>query len=183
MPLQGRAPYDVSKSCTDLISLSYAHSYHLPVVIARCGNIYGGGDLHWSRIVPGTIRKLLNNESPIIRSNGKLTRDYLYVEDAVQAYLLMAMKADQPKVAGQAFNFGPEKAVSVLEIVEAIQKITNQRDIKPTIQNTATNEIRNQMLDSTKAKTLLGWHPQYSLDEGLPRTVKWYENYFSLCLT
>lgn len=182
MPLRGRAPYDVSKSCTDLISLSYASSYHLPIVIARCGNVYGGGDLHWSRIVPGTIRKLLKDEPPIIRSNGKLTRDYLYVEDAVQAYLLMAMKADQPKVLGQAFNFGPEKACSVLEIVEKIQKILRREEIKPVILNMAANEIRDQILDSTKAKTVLGWKPRYSLDEGLNETVKWYDNYLTQCL-
>lgn len=179
MPLQGRAPYDVSKSCTDLISLSYSQTYHLPIVIARCGNVYGGGDLHWSRIVPGTIRKLLKREPPLIRSNGKLTRDYLYVEDAVQAYLLMAMKSDQPKVIGQAFNFGPEKPYTVLEIVETIQKIMNCSDIKPVVLNGASHEIKDQVLDSTKARTILGWKPLHSLDQGLIETVNWYESYLS----
>lgn len=172
MPLQGRAPYDVSKSCTDLISLSYARTYSLPIVIARCGNVYGGGDTHWSRIIPGTIRKLLKEEAPLIRSNGLLIRDYLYVEDAVEAYLLMAMKADQSDVLGQPFNFGPERGYTVLEVVEAIQKIMNCTHIKPIILNRAANEIHDQILDSSKAKAILGWTPRYSLQEGLRKTVQ-----------
>ena len=182
MPLQGRAPYDVSKSCADLLSLSYFHTYRLPIVIARCGNVYGGGDLHWSRIVPGTIRKLFAKQPPLIRSNGKLTRDYLYVEDAVHAYLQMAMKSDQMQVAGQAFNFGPARAYSVLEIVECLQKIMGCTDLKPIILNAASHEIQNQVLDSSKANALLGWSPSYSLDQGLARTVQWYEDYLSASL-
>lgn len=179
MPLQGRAPYDVSKSCTDLLSISYHHTYSLPIVIARCGNVYGGGDLHWSRIVPGTIQKLFLKQSPVIRSNGKLTRDYLFVDDAVQAYLLMARNSDQPQVAGQAFNFGPERAYSVLEIVQTIQKIMGCSELSPIILNAASHEIKNQVLDSSKAKKLLGWMPLHSLEEGLVKTIDWYVNYLA----
>jgi CDP-glucose 4,6-dehydratase len=177
-PLYGRAPYDVSKSCTDLLALSYAFSYHLPIVIARCGNIFGGGDLSWSRIIPGTIRDLYAGKPPLIRSDGKCTRDYLYVQDAVRAYLLMAMQSDQPGVRGQAFNFGPANPYTVLEIVDALQQIMDRMDLKPIILNKAIGEIRDQMLDSTKANKLLGWTADYSLLHGLHETVSWYQNYF-----
>lgn len=176
MPLQGRTPYDVSKSCTDLIALSYASSYELPIVIARCGNVYGGGDLHWSRIIPGTIRNILLGEPPVIRSNGKLTRDYLYVQDAVMAYMLMAMKSDQENVRGEAFNFGPEQPYSVLEIVEMLQKMMGS-SLKPIILGGAAAEIRNQALDSSKAFKVLGWNSEYSLSMGLRETIQWYERY------
>ncbi len=176
MPLKGRTPYDVSKSCTDLIALSYASSYQLPIVIARCGNVYGGGDLHWSRIIPGTIRNIVLGKPPLIRSNGKLTRDYLYVQDAVRAYLLMAMNADQENVRGEAFNFGPELPSSVLEIVEMLQKMMGS-SLKPIILHGASTEIRNQVLDSSKAFQVLGWSSEYSLTKGLSETIEWYESY------
>ncbi|MBX9743629.1 MAG: GDP-mannose 4,6-dehydratase, partial [Chlamydiales bacterium] len=179
MPLKGKTPYDVSKSCTDLIALSYASSYQLPVVIARCGNVYGGGDLHWSRIIPGTIRNILRGEPPLIRSNGKLTRDYLYVQDAVKAYLLMAMNADRENVCGEAFNFGPRKPSTVLEIVEILQKIMGSSS-KPIILHGASTEIRNQVLDSSKASQILGWSSEYSLIEGISETIKWYEHYLQI---
>jgi CDP-glucose 4,6-dehydratase len=176
MPLKGRTPYDVSKSCTDLIALSYSSSYQMPIVIARCGNVYGGGDLHWSRIIPGTIRNILLGEPPLIRSNGQLIRDYLYVQDAVKAYLLMAMNADHENVCGEAFNFGPEQPSTVLEIVEMLQKMMGS-SVKPIILNGASTEIRNQFLDSSKAFQVLGWSPEYSLTEGISETIKWYELY------
>ena len=177
MPLQGKFPYEVSKSCADLLSLSYAHTYQLPIVIARCGNVYGGGDKNWSRIIPGTIRSLMHNQPPVVRSNGFLTRDYLYVEDAVQAYLLMAMKAEQSCVRNHAFNFGPEKPTSVLNIVQALQKIMDREDLKPVILNQSAGEIPNQILNSEKAKTTLNWSPNYSLEKGLQLTVDWYKNH------
>jgi CDP-glucose 4,6-dehydratase len=180
MPLRGRAPYEVSKSCTDLLSLSYSHTYSLPIVIARCGNVYGGGDLNWSRIIPGTIRKLVKNEAPVIRSNGLLTRDYLYVEDAVQAYLLMAKMADQTNVRGEAFNFGPETPSTVSEIVHSLQQIMNLSHLKPIILNQAVGEIRNQVLCSKKARLTLGWSPTYSLSKGLCETVSWYQKHFGI---
>lgn len=177
MPLSGVFPYEVSKSCADLLSISYAQTYDLPIVIARCGNVYGGGDKNWSRIIPGTIRSLLNEEAPIIRSDGKLMRDYVFVEDAVQAYLLMAMHAQKPHVRGEAFNFGPESPLSALEIVQTLQSVMNRTHLKPIILNQSDGEIPKQYLNSEKAKDALGWIPKYSLEEGLRSTVTWYENY------
>ena len=120
MPLNGKHPYDVSKSCTDLLSTTYHHTYGLPVTIARCGNIYGGGDLNWSRIVPGTIRSLLRGERPVLRSDGGPMRDYIYVKDVVDAYIALAEASDRPDVVGEAFNFSPQSRCTVREIVDAI---------------------------------------------------------------
>ncbi len=177
MPLAGQHPYEVSKSCTDLIAQSYAHTYGLPVAIARCGNIYGGGDLNWSRIIPGTIRSLLAGQRPIIRSDGKFVRDYVYVKDAAAAYLQLAEAVNGPDVLGQGFNFSPETALSVLEVVDAVRQLMDCPHLEPDIQNTAKGEIRSQYLDSTKARSLLGWQPQYSLDAGLAETIAWYRQF------
>jgi CDP-glucose 4,6-dehydratase len=173
-PLQGRFPYDVSKSCADLIALSYAATYGLPIAITRCGNLFGGGDWNASRIVPGTIRSLLRGERPIVRSTGKLVRDYFYVEDAVLAYLLLAEKLEPLKLAGQAFNFGTGKPMSVLEIVTAIRKALNREDLEPEILGRNDGEIPAQYLDCTKARDVLAWKPAFSLEEGLSRTISWY---------
>jgi CDP-glucose 4,6-dehydratase len=178
MPVNGRHPYDVSKSCTDLIALSYAHTYDLPVTVARCGNIYGGGDLNWSRIVPGTIRSLWRGERPIIRSNGLLTRDYIFVDDVVDGYLALAEQGGREDVKGHAFNFSPESQVSVLAITQAIQKSMQRLDLEPVILDQARGEIRDQYLDSARARTRLSWTARHSLDEGLRRTVGWYRQYF-----
>lgn len=177
MPLQGQHPYDVSKSCADLIAYTYYHTYQLPIVVARCGNLYGGGDLNWSRIIPGTIADFFRNQAPIIRSDGTYTRDYLYVEDAAAAYMLLATHAHLEHVQGQAFNFGPNKPYSVLEIVETLQRLMNQFDLKPIVLNEAKEEIRDQSLDSQKARTILGWEPYFSLEEGLKNTIAWYQDY------
>ncbi|MBS0620525.1 MAG: GDP-mannose 4,6-dehydratase [Verrucomicrobia bacterium] len=174
MPLRGEHPYDVSKSCTDLIATTYHHTYGLPVAIARCGNLYGGGDLNWSRLIPGTIRNFHQDKAPLIRSDGTLTRDYLYVEDAVQAYLLLASHLHREDVQGEAFNFGPNAPYSVLEIVGALQRLMGREDLSPQILGEAKEEIRDQSLDSTKARALLGWKPLYSLEEGLLQTIDWY---------
>jgi len=179
MPLNGRHPYDVSKSCTDLIAKTYAHTYGLPVSIARCGNIYGGGDLNWSRIVPGTIRSLFNNERPILRSDGKSIRDYLYVQDVIDAYLRLAEGTTEPKICGEAFNFSPETQVSVLEITQKIQQVMNRTDLEPVILNTAKAEIKDQYLDSSKAGRLLGWLPRYDMESGIKETVGWYETFLN----
>ncbi len=179
MPLNGRHPYDVSKSCADLLALTYFNTYHLPLIIARCGNIYGGGDLNWSRLIPGTIRSFLNQEAPVIRSDGNFTRDYVYVEDAVNAYLLLAEHSDKSNIQGEAFNFGPAQPYSVLQIVEAIQKLMGAFDIHPQICNQAKGEIKHQSLNSDKAREKLSWSPQFSLEQGLLSTIQWYENYFS----
>ena len=179
LPPLGHAPYEVSKSCTDLISQSYARFYELPIVIARCGNIYGGCDLNWSRVVPGTIRSLLRGERPIIRSDGTFLRDYVYVEDAVDAYVSMAANAHLPNVRGEAFNFGPDNPTSVLDIVSATADVMGRKDLEPVILNQAQGEIRDQYLDSTKAKSVLGWEPKYDLEKGLRLTVEWYEAYLN----
>ena len=179
MPVNGKHPYDVSKSCTDLLSMSYAHTYGLPIAVARCGNIYGGGDLNWSRIVPGTILSLLKNQRPIIRSDGKFIRDYIYVEDVVSAYMTMAAAVQSDDVRGEAFNFSPETQVTVIEIVRAIQKLMQRADLEPEILDTVKMEIRDQYLDSGKARRLLGWAPRYSLEQGLAETITWYKDYFS----
>lgn len=175
MPLAGRAPYDVSKSCTDLLSQSYHVTYGLPVIIARCGNIYGGGDLNWSRIVPGTIRDLLRNQQPVIRSDGRLVRDYLYVEDVVSAYLLLGEALCDDGFAGQAFNFSAESPMSVLEMYRAVCEAMGA-DVEPAVLGQAVGEIQNQHLSSAKATSALGWKPQFELGHGLARTVAWYTN-------
>jgi CDP-glucose 4,6-dehydratase len=174
MPLAGRHPYDVSKSCTDLLALTYAHTYHLPVIVARCGNIYGGGDLNWSRIVPGTIRSVLRNERPVIRSDGQFIRDYIYVRDVVDAYLALGNHVSKDRGAGEAFNFSPESRITVLEITREIQRLMQRPDLEPIILNQAEAEIPNQYLDSRKAERELGWSPRYSLESGLLETIEWY---------
>lgn len=173
-PLQGRHPYDVSKSCADLIAQTYAHVYQLPVVITRCGNFYGGGDLNWNRLIPGTIRSVLRGEKPIIRSDGSYIRDYFYVEDGVLAYMLLAEQmASHPTLRGEAFNFSNELQVSVLEMVQRILDMMDSR-YEPDIRNEVAHEIQHQYLSASKARQLLGWHPHFSLDEGLQRTIAWY---------
>jgi len=179
MPLQGQYPYEVSKSCTDLIAQSYHVSYVLPVAIARCGNIYGGGDLNWSRIVPATIRSFLQDERPIIRSDGRYVRDYIYVKDVTQAYLRVAEHLDDPAVRGQAFNFSPERALTVIEIVEAIQHLMGCQHLAPDVRNTAQGEIFSQYLSADKAQRILGWRPRYSLDAGLTETIEWYREFLA----
>ncbi|HEX9792722.1 MAG TPA: NAD-dependent epimerase/dehydratase family protein [Planctomycetota bacterium] len=175
--LEGRNPYDVSKSCTDLIATAFHHSYALPVVIARCGNIYGGGDLHWSRIVPGTIRSILRGERPVVRSDGTLVRDYFYVEDAVAAYLALAERIAQPGVAGTAFNFSNEDKASVLDIVQTICKAMGAENLAPEILGGATGEIRAQWLAAARARKELEWRPAFDLRDGLERTIAWYREF------
>lgn len=173
-PLEGRHPYDVSKSCADLIAQAYAKTYHLPVVITRCGNFYGGGDLNWSRIVPGTIRALLDGQRPVVRSDGKLIRDYFYVEDGAAAYMLLAEKlAANPELRGQAFNFSNELQVTVLELVRTIAEVMG-KDVQPEIRNESSNEIQHQYLSAAKARKVLNWQPLFTLDSGLLRTTEWY---------
>ena len=177
MPLQGRHPYEVSKACADLLAQSYAHTYNLPVAITRCGNFYGGGDLNWNRIVPGTIRSVLRGERPVIRSDGQYVRDYLYIEDGVSAYLLLGARMSTAGLRGQAFNFSNEAPVTVLEIVERILKLMDS-SLRPEIRNEASGEIRSQYLSAAKARGELGWQPEYCLDEGLRRTIEWYTKFW-----
>jgi CDP-glucose 4,6-dehydratase len=177
-PLQPSYPYDVSKACSDLIAQSYAATYGLNVAITRCGNFYGGGDLNWNRIVPGTIRSLLLGQRPVIRSDGSLVRDYFYVEDGAAAYLLLAERlAEKPELRGAAFNFSNETPLSVREIVDRIRTVMGS-DLEPVVLNEASGEIAEQWLSSAKARSSLGWEPLYSLDDGLRRTVEWYRSFF-----
>src|ERR1039457_2237910 len=176
-PLVGRTPYDVSKSAADLIAQAYAATYGTPVVITRCGNFYGGGDLNWNRIVPGTIRSVVRGERPIIRSDGHSIRDYFYVEDGAAAYMLAAERlAQQKDIAGFAFNFSNELQITVLQLVKLILKLMDS-ELEPDIRAEASHEIRHQYLDAARARALLNWSPSFTLDEGLRRTIVWYTEY------
>ena len=180
MPLIGRHPYDVSKSCADLIAQAYAHTYKLPVAITRCGNFYGGGDLNWNRVVPGTIRSILRGERPIIRSDGKFIRDYFYIEDGVAAYMLLAERVTgNDKLYGAAFNFSNESQIAVSDLVEKIIAKMGSK-LRPQILNQASNEIRRQYLSAARARRDLGWSPRFSLDQGLDRTIAWYREFFGV---
>jgi CDP-glucose 4,6-dehydratase len=173
-PLRGRHPYDVSKSCADLIAQAYATTYGLPVVITRCGNFYGGGDLNWNRIVPGTIRSVLRGQRPVIRSDGSYVRDYFYVEDGAAAYMLLAERlAADPELRGRAYNFSNEIQVTVLSLVRRILALLHS-GLEPDVRDQATNEIRHQYLSAARARRDLHWRPLFDLDEGLRRTIDWY---------
>jgi len=174
MACNGRHPYDVSKSCADLIALTYAHTYGLPVAVARCGNVYGGGDLNWSRIVPGTIRSILADGRPLLRSDGRSLRDYIYVSDVVDAYLLLAEGAAEEGVRGEAFNFSAGMPMTVLEIARKIGELMGRPDLEAVVLNQAEFEIKDQYLDSGKAKRVLSWAPKHTLEEGLGETIGWY---------
>lgn len=178
-PLQGQHPYDVSKSAADLIASTYAKSYDLPVAITRCGNFYGGGDLNWNRIIPGTIRSILRGQRPVIRSDGQYIRDYFYVEDGAAAYMLLAEQlAANPNLKGESFNFSNEIQVTVLEIVSKILRLMNS-DLEPQVLNEASNEIRHQYLSAEKARRILDWHPLFNLDQALSSTIDWYKEFFT----
>jgi CDP-glucose 4,6-dehydratase len=179
-PLQGQHPYDVSKSCADLIAHMYAVSYNLPIVITRCGNFYGGGDLNWNRIIPGTIRSVLRGQNPIIRSNGKYIRDYFYVEDGAAAYMHLAEHlAINPNLKGEAFNFSNELQMTVSQIVEKILSLMGS-NLQADIRDEVSNEILHQYLSAEKARTQLGWKPLFNLDQGLERTIDWYKDFFGV---
>ena len=178
-PLQGEHPYDVSKSCADLIAHTYAKSYGMPVCITRCGNFYGGGDLNWNRIVPGTIRSIMRGERPIIRSDGSFIRDYFYVEDGAAAYMLLAEQlAARPELRGEAFNFSNELQITVLDLVRRVLDLMGS-SLTPDVRNSASNEIVHQYLSAEKARRMLEWSPLFTLDEGLRRTIAWYRDFLA----
>lgn len=176
-PLKGTHPYDVSKSCTDLISQMYFNTYKLPVCVTRCGNLYGPGDLNWQRIIPQTIRHVLHGEQPLIRSDGKFIRDYFFIRDAADAYIMLAENMERPEIVGQAFNFSTGNGMSALSIVDHVLQAMKS-DLKPKILNEAKSEIPEQTLSSEKAARLLGWKTQFTIEEGMAETVEWYTNYF-----
>ena len=173
--LHGEGPYDVSKSCTDLIAQSYGKTYKLPVTVARCGNIYGGGDLNWSRIIPGTIRSLIQGAQPEIRSDGSFIRDYVYVMDIVDAYIHLAVETEKGRINGEAFNFSRDEPLSVIDLYKQICHAFNNSYVEPKILNSAKNEIKDQHLDSSKAKKVLGWKSNFTLTDGLTETINWYK--------
>ena len=178
-PLHGDGPYDVSKSCTDLIAQSYGSTYGIPVTVARCGNIYGGGDLNWSRIIPGSIRDLINGKRPVLRSDGTFVRDYVHVDDIVSAYLKLSEVSQTKDINGQAFNFSRDEPLSVLDLYKSISIAAVGKFVDPEIQNTAKSEIKDQHLDSSKAKSVLGWESNVTLEDGLKKTVNWYKAYLA----
>lgn len=178
--LRALHPYDASKACTDILARTYFNTYGLPVVVSRCANTYGGGDLNFSRIVPDTIRSIIQDKNPIIRSDGTPIRDYMYILDAVNAFLTLAERIDDKNVLGQAFNFGTERPITVLDLVNKIIDISEKTTLKPEIKGKGKpkGEIDKQYLSIEKAKRVLGWEPQYNLDEGLKETIDWYRAYF-----
>jgi CDP-glucose 4,6-dehydratase len=174
MPVAGTHPYEVSKSAADLLAQAYHHTYGLRIGIARGGNIFGGGDLNWSRIVPGTIRAFLRGERPVVRSASTYVRDYFYVKDAARAYIRLGECLDDDQVAGEAFNFSNESPLNVLGVVAAIQKLMDAGHLEPEVLNVAEGEIRSQYLSAAKARKRLGWAPAFDLEAGLRETIAWY---------
>jgi CDP-glucose 4,6-dehydratase len=181
-PLKVEYPYDASKVCVEKIAKTYFTTYDLPVAITRCCNIYGGGDRNFSRIIPGAIKSIIFNQNPVIRSDGTPVRDFIYVKDAVSAYITLAEKIEtDPKVQGRPFNFGNGAGINMENLVEKIIKVSGREHLKPDIRGTKKPdaEIDEQYLSSKRAKQELGWQPQFNLETGLKETIKWYEDYFS----
>jgi CDP-glucose 4,6-dehydratase len=177
-PLNGKHPYDVSKSCADLIAHSYAKTFGLPIIVTRCGNIYGGGDLNWNRLIPGTLRSLWYDEQPVIRTNGSQLRDYVYVADVVDAYLQLAeTSADDSSLYGNAFNISTNAPYSVIDLTSLIIDLSG-KSVQPIILNEATNEIPEQYLDASKLHKTINWQPPHGLQTGLNATIEWYQSYF-----
>lgn len=179
MALHGRHPYDVSKSCADLIAQMYAHTYGLPVAVTRCSNLYGGGDLNWNRLIPGTIRSVLRGEQPVIRSDGTFKRDYLYVEDAIRGYMMIAKELSYEKILGESFNFGKGRPNSAFEVVRTIINLSDHSYLEPIVLNEAENEIQDEYPSIQKANNLLNWQPNETLETGLGKTMFWYDNFLT----
>ena len=179
VPLQGRHPYDASKSCCDILAQTFFKTYNMPITITRCGNLYGPGDLHFNRIVPETCKSLVFGRNPVIRSDGTFKRDYFYIKDAVAAYLLLGEKTSEKKFHGEAFNFGTETPLTVMELFNKLIKVSGKTHLKPVIKNEVNHEIKDQYLSCEKAKKLLNWRPSHELDKALAVTYKWYEDFLA----
>ncbi|HUT82281.1 MAG TPA: GDP-mannose 4,6-dehydratase [Candidatus Bathyarchaeia archaeon] len=179
-PLKAKHPYDLSKAITDLLAQGYYSTYDLPIGITRCGNLYGGGDLNFNRIIPQTIRSIIYNQNPEIRSDGTFLRDYFYVEDAANSYIMFAENLLEKNLEGEVFNFGTGKPVSVLKLVELLLKISNKEELTPKINNTAKDEIKDQYLDCSKAFKIFNWKPTHTLEMGLRKSFEWYKRWFNL---
>ena len=178
-PLIANHPYDVSKSCADLLAYTYAHTYNLPVAVTRCGNIYGPGDFNFSRLIPDSMRCLYFDRKLSIRSDGKFVRDYVYVDDIVDGYIRIAEVLRKYDLSGEAFNLSDEKPITVLKLIDKINKIgISDKKLSYKILNKAKYEIKKQYLSSEKARRILGWKPSNSLEGGLKKTAGWYFNYF-----
>lgn len=178
-PLQGRFPYDCSKSCTDLISQMYHATYAMPVSIARCANLFGGGDLNFNRVIPGVIQATLSDTRFVIRSDGQFVRDFLYIRDAADAYLSLAQGLAAGAPQGP-YNFSLDVKLTVIDVVDHVLRLMGREDLEPVILNQASAEIRSQYMTSEKARRLLGWVPAYSVEQGLRETIDWYRDYFGL---
>ena len=177
-PLRGREPYDVSKSCADLIATMYAASYGLPAVTVRCGNVFGGGDSNFSRTIPGAIAAALTGQRFVIRGDGNDVRDFLYVEDAVSAYLKVAEQLNQePSLRGEAFNFALEQRFTILEVARMVLRLVGRTDLEPVVLGSAGNGIREEVLNTGKARRLLNWSPRFAMEEGLRLSVGWYRDH------
>jgi CDP-glucose 4,6-dehydratase len=177
-PLLGRHPYDLSKSCADMIAQGYHATYRLPVCITRCANFFGGGDLNFSRIVPGTVRLVHYGQAPVLRSDGRMIRDYIYIRDVVEGYLCLAEKMDRSELWGRAFNLSLEAPLSVIDITEKILDLMERTDLRPIILDEAKAEIPEQHLSAARARRELNWRPARTLEEGLAETISWYRAYF-----
>jgi CDP-glucose 4,6-dehydratase len=179
-PLAATYPYDASKACVEILTRAYFETYDLPVCLTRCCNIYGGGDLNFSRIVPDTIRSIILNKNPIIRSDGTPVRDFIYIDDVVNAYITLAENVDSKNVKGEAFNFGSNSPIKILDLVNKMIKISG-KNLKPLIKGKGKikGEISEQYLSSKKAKEILNWKPEVPLEDGLKKTIKWYEDFFT----
>ena len=175
-PLQGAHPYDVSKTCADLLSRSYHTTYGIPVTVTRCGNFYGPGDLNWNRIVPDTIKSLFYNKSPIIRSDGTCIRDYIFIEDASDGYMKLAENTHREGINGEAFNFSTGERLTVLDMVKKITQLFPS-NLEPTILNKVQGEIKHQYLSNEKSKALLNWKPKHTIDQSLVKTIMWYKSF------
>jgi CDP-glucose 4,6-dehydratase len=180
-PLLAAYPYDASKACVERLARTYFSTYRLPIAITRCCNIYGGGDLNFSRIIPGTIRSIISNQDPVLRSDGTPVRDFIYVKDAASAYVTLAENMEKKGVKGEAFNFGSNAPINMLDLVKSIIKASGRKNLKPDVQGKKKPdaEIDEQYLSSEKANLVLGWKPKFGLDAGLKETIRWYEDYLS----